>query len=346
MSVAVVRCPSCEQPSRVPITAQGLVVACPRCRHEFTAVALTPTPTPPAPRPVQPLAASRRDEIPVVHPTRRTAPHPASRPAVAHDDVPTIHPHQTLGGPVALALLPLGVPLLWLVLSLAVGRSEFSFVAAVAIAVGMVGLGLGLACIRRWSAGLRMRLLVAHLVLTYVAAALFYFAPPDWLERVREVAAVSGLVWREFRPEDRTFQLLVPGEPQESVGPVPEWKLTARQFVDEKNAVDLYVVAYGDPPPGLGAKAKDEVWFAAARDAIAAACEGTLADERVVSVPTAQGREYQFDLPAGKRRVVRVVRTESKVYYLGVEGPYLSAERQDVQRYLGSFRLTPGQKKK
>jgi hypothetical protein len=292
------------------------------------------------------LTATRREEIPVVHPVRR--PPPARRAEPLHDDVPTVHPHATFGGPIALALVPLGVPLLWLVLTLAVGPSQFSFMAAVAIAAGMVGLGLGLAFIRRWSAGLRMRLLVAHSVLTYAAAALFYFAPPDWLERVREVAAISGLVWREYKPDDQTFKLEVPGEPQESAGPVPGWKLTARQFVDPKDTVDLYVVAYGDPPAGLGKKLSDDEWFPAARDAIAAACDGTLADQdgRVVAVQFARAREYRLDLPDGRQRVVRMVRTDTKMYYLGVEGPYLSAERQDVQRFMGSFRLTPAPKKK
>lgn len=348
MNAAVVRCPSCEQPSRVPITALGLVVACPRCRHQFVAVALTPTVPPTAP--VRPISAVPREDIPVVHRTRRRpATPPTTREApppvpVDDHDVPTVHPQQTLGGPIALALLPLGVPLLWLVLTLAVGESRFTFMAAVAIAVGMVGLGLGLATIKRWSAGLRVRLLIAHLVLTYSAAALFYFAPADWLERVREVAAVTGLVWREFRPEDKTFHLLVPGEPQESAGPVPEWKLTARQFVDPKQAVDLYVVAYGDPPTGFGKKVPDDDWFGGVRDAIGRACDGEVAEERVVTVAHGRAREYVLHLPAGKQRVVRVVRTDAKVYYLGVEGPYVSADRADVQRYMGSFKLTPGKR--
>lgn len=338
MSAAVVRCPSCEQPSRVPATALGLLVACPRCQHQFLAVALV-TSAPPA-RPALP-----RDDIPTVYRSnRRPPPAPSratARPARLDEfDVPTVHPQRTVGGPIAIALLPVGVPLLWLVLKLAVGDSYFSFVAAVAIAAGTVGLGLGLAFIKRWSAKLRMVLLVILAVLAYTTAAVFYFAPLDWLERVREVAVVTGLVWREFKPEDKTFQLLVPGEPRETAGPVPEWKLTARQFVDPKNAVDLYVVAYGDPPAALGRKVPDEEWFAAARDAIATACEGTVTDERSVSVPTAQGREYRFALPGGKQRVVRVVRTDTKVYYLGVEGPLVSPDRWDVQRYMASFKLT------
>jgi hypothetical protein len=42
--------------------------------------------------------------------------------------------------------------------------------------------------------------------------------------------------------------------------------------------------------------------------------------------------------------VVRLVRNDRRVVYLGVEGQYLSAERMDVQKYLGSFKVTPKKK--
>lgn len=215
--------------------------------------------------------------------------------------------------------------------------------APVAIAVGTVGLGLGLASIRRWSVSLRMRLLVALMMLGYGAAALFYFAQEGWLERVREVAAVWGLSWQQFKPEGQNFQVAVPGDKTETVSPVAEWKLTAYQFVDPKNAIDLYVVAYGDAPP-LGKwsdKASKEVWFNAARDVMATACSGSVAEERVVSVTSCEAREYVFELAGGKRRVVRLVRNDRRVVYLAVEGQYLTAERMDVKQYLGSFKVTP-----
>jgi hypothetical protein len=255
-----------------------------------------------------------------------------------------VYAPQATGGPIALALVPVGVPLLWLILSLTVGPSEFSFMAPVAIAVGTVGLGLGLASLRRCSVAVRMRLLVALTVLGYGAAALFYFATPNWLERVREVTAVLGLTWRQFRPEDQSFQVAVPGEPNETASPVAEWKLTARQFVDEKKAVDVYVVAYGDAPP-LGKwssdKASKEAWFNKARDVLATACAGTLLDERVVSVANCDARQYEYELAGGKHRVVRLVRTDRRVVYLGVEGQYVRADHADVQKYLGSFKVTP-----
>ncbi len=333
MSAAVVRCNSCEQPSRVPTSALGLVVACPRCQFQFVAVELTTAARPvprPSPQVARPAPVFPTADIPVVH----RVPKPVSR-AEHPDEVPTVHPPQSGGGPIALALLPVGVPLLWLILSLTVGPSEFSFVAPVAIALGTVGLGMGLANIRRWSVPFRMRLLVALTVLGYGAAALFYFAQESWLERVREVAAVTGLTWREYRPEGSWFSVQVPGEPAETPNPVGDWKLTARQFVDPKKAVDVYVVAYGDAPLKLGKwddKPSKEAWFVAARDALTASCEGQLLDERVVSVPDCEAREYEYSLAGGKHRVVRVVRNDKKVVYLAVEGQYLTSERTDVQR--------------
>jgi hypothetical protein len=349
MSAAVVRCPSCEQPSRVPTTALGLVVACPRCQFQFVAVEVTTAARPvPRPRPqtLRPAPVFPAADIPVVH----RVPKPVSRPEHP-DEVPTVHPPQSGGGPMALALLPVGVPLLWLILSLTVGPSEFSFVAPVAIALGTVGLGVGLANIRRWSVPFRMRLLVALTVLGYGAAALFYFAHESWLERVREVAAVTGLTWREYhppQPEVAWFSVQVPGEAAETPSPVGEWKMTARQFVDPKKAVDVYVVAYGNAPTKPGKwgdnKATQEAWFVAARDALTASCEGQLLDERVVSVKDCEAREYEYSLAGGKHRVVRLVRNDTKAVYLAVEGQYLTAERADVQRYLRSFKMTPPKK--
>ncbi len=342
MSDAVVRCTSCEQPSRVPTSALGLVVACPRCHHQFVAAEVQSAPPAPKPRVIRTGPAFPTDNIPVVH--RR--PNPSTRPEHP-DEIPTVHPPQSGGGPIALALLPVGVPLLWLILSLTVWASEFSFMAPVAIALGTVGLGLGLACIRRWSVPLRMRLLVALTALGYGAAALFYFATPGWLGQVREVTAVLGLTWREFRPEDKSFQLAVPGERAETPSPVGDWKLTAWQFVDPKNAVDVYVVAYGETPPKLGKwtdRPSKEAWFNTARDALATSCEGKLLDERVVSVPDADAREYEYELAGGKHRVVRLVLYDKRVVYLAVEGQYLTAERADVQKYLRSFKLTPQKK--
>jgi len=66
-----------------------------------------------------------------------------------------------------------------------------------------------------------------------------------------------------------------------------------------------------------------------------------LQEERVVSVSNGDGREYVFDLTGGRRRVVRLIHTDRRVVYLGVEGLFVSAERADVQRYLRSFKLTP-----
>ena len=63
-----------------------------------------------------------------------------------------------------------------------------------------------------------------------------------------------------------------------------------------------------------------------------------------MGVPNAQAREFVYDLKDGKRRVVRVVWADGRVYYLAVEGLYLSAERADVRRFLGSFRLTQTKK--
>jgi hypothetical protein len=63
-------------------------------------------------------------------------------------------------------------------------------------------------------------------------------------------------------------------------------------------------------------------------------------------VGAAQARDYEFQLAgdATAKRVVRVVRAGSRVYYLGVDSPWVTLEAFDVQQFWESFRLTPAKK--
>ena len=69
---------------------------------------------------------------------------------------------------IAVALLPLGVPLLWLTASLLAGKQPvFSFVAPVAMALGAGGLCAGIASVHIWGFAARIRAMLAVVVLGY-----------------------------------------------------------------------------------------------------------------------------------------------------------------------------------
>src|SRR3954469_9001033 len=93
MTDFVVRCPNCTQGARVPFEARGQLVECPRCGLHFPAL-----PEPPK-VPRNPLPAYV-PTVPVVE--------------QAEHEEPEHHAHNPHGLLIAVALLPLGVPLLWL----------------------------------------------------------------------------------------------------------------------------------------------------------------------------------------------------------------------------------------
>ena len=111
--------------------AVGLEVACPRCGVAF--VARPDAAEPPLVRPSDP---------PVVRPRpNRPTPLVWELPDAPAPDVERTPPS---GGLIALALLPFGIPLLWLLASAVAAREVvWSFAVPVAIAVGASGLGSG-----------------------------------------------------------------------------------------------------------------------------------------------------------------------------------------------------------
>jgi hypothetical protein len=329
MSAIVVRCPACGQLSRVPESAVGLMVACPRCPHQFTAAPHgTVEPAVPTVRPRNPV-------LPVPPP-----PQPKFDP-FADDEPPVVRPHTAGGGPVAIALVPIGIPLLWLLLTL-VRKSVFTFAAPVAIAVGVCALGFGLVAVRRWSAAVRTRAVIALVALAYLSSGVLYFAQPGWLEGVRALVSRTGLIWKEYRPDDRTFSVRVPGDPKPGDSPVPGWNLTTVRVVDPKKPVDVFVVAHGTPPKDVPVRAGDDEWFGRVKDAVLEAAGGTLVREQPLVLGEMRVRDYELQLPgdATAKRVVRVMRSGGRLYYLAVDSPWVTLDATDVRQFWESFKLT------
>lgn len=332
MSV-VVRCPSCLQLSRVGVEAVGLTVACPRCQHQFTAV----------PHAVSSPPVKPRNPVFVPRPAPTPPPHPWD------DDAPVVHPHAGGSAPFAIALFPLGIPLLWLMIALLARKSVFSFAAPVAIAVSVCLLGFGLAGVRHWSAAVRTRALIALVALAYLSAGVLYFAQPSWLEGVRTLINRSGQDWKEYRPDDRTFKVRVPGTPTPTDPPVPNWNLTAVRVADPKNPIDVFTVAHGEPPNTVPAREVDAVWFERVKATLLTTAGAELVREQpaVVGEARAIARDYELRLRGDDtaKRVVRVVRAGGRMYYLSVDSPWVTLDALDVQQFWNSFRLTPGKKK-
>jgi hypothetical protein len=328
MTDFVVRCPNCTQGSRVPFEARGLTVECPRCSLHFTAL---PEPTAKPPR-------------------NPSAPVPTVAPSIPPDEPHPDHEHHTFtphGLLIAVALLPLGVPLLWLTASLITGKQPvFSFVAPVAMALGAGGLCAGIASVHIWSFASRIRAMLAVVVLGYAIAGVLYFTKPSWIEVTRKLfqgfAAFPGNT--EYRPKDRSYSVRFPGNPTPD-GAVPfqgGWRLNeVVTFSDpRRTGEEVFTAAHGLAPIDFPLTPSDEKLFGSVKEELLKVSGAKLLNEIAVASADATIREYELQMPDGvNKRHVRIARAGTRVYYLAVEGPFLAADVLEVRDFFRSFRL-------
>jgi hypothetical protein len=320
----LVSCPACARPARIPRDADGMLVECPHCTHQYVARQPSSIPTV-QPRTVQPPPASQH--IPVVfrHP----------RYAAKHS-----HDNDTGTGLVALALLSLGVPLLWLILTLVAPPSAFSFAAPVAVALSVTVMAFALAQVSRWNRITRMWALLLLHGLAYGSSVVFYFAPPQWLEVAREFAVFnSGLVWKEYNPPETKFRVSVPTGANADVEYLIDWNLSAKSFVHKRKPVDRFIVAHGSVPKEHRRKQDEEFWPLVVEQLTKQHGQAPTR-ESIAPFSEANAHDYYFELPDGSTRlVIRVIRpTTSSVVVLYAEGPYLTVDRPDVQHFVKSYR--------
>ena len=323
---AIVRCSACHQRSRVAVESLGLLVACPRCGNPFVAES------------DDELIILPDAPVATVHPRRRT-----DTPRLPLPDDPP-HPHHVgPNGPlISVALLPLGIPLLWLLVSAATGRETvLSYAAPLAIAVGICGLCAGIA-LTHWSTAARIRAMLALVLLAYLVSGALYFLKQNWLVEARKNFTRGDGPWRQFSPPDKAYTVQFPGDPAElPVSPVEGWTLKAFRFADTKRAgSDVFVAAHGPMPKDIAKDATDDVWFGKAKAALLTSGAELVRDEPVAGQKF-PAHDFELQFPEGQiKRVVRIVRTKGRVFYLSVDGPFLTSDTPDVKAFIESFKLT------
>jgi hypothetical protein len=329
MTDFVVRCPNCSQGSRVPFEARGLMVECPRCGLHFPAL---PEPTAKVPR------------------NPSVTPVPTVAPSIPPDEPHQDHEHHTFtphGLLIAVGLLPLGVPLLWLTASLLAGKQPvFSFVAPVAMALGAGGLCAGIASVHIWGFAARIRAMLAVVVLGYAIAGVLYFTKPSWIEVTRKLfqgfVAFGGST--EYRPQDRSYSVRFPGTPTaEGTSPLQGgWRLKDVVIFSDprRTGEEVFVAAHGFAPIDFPLTPSDEKLFGNVKEELLKSTGAKLMNEIAVPHGDATIREYELQLPDGlNKRHVRIARTGTRVFYLAVEGPFLTADLPQVREFFRSFRL-------
>ncbi len=327
MSITV-RCPSCQQRSRVAESALGLLVACPRCPTEFVARAdEAPILQPDIPR----------QSIPTFHSQRRSE--AAPKPTTQAEEVP--HHTGPNGFLISVALLPLGIPLVWLLVGAITGRETIlSFAAPLALAVGVCGLCGGIA-LTHWSTPARIRAMLAVVVLAYLVSGVLYFVKQSWLEEVRKNFNFNRGE-REFVPPDKAYIVRFPGLPKEQeTSPIEGWALKAFRFADPNRAGSgVFVSAHGLAPKDFPKEDPEEIWFQKAKAKLLQTTGAALVKDDPIRSPDFQAHEYELQFPDDQlKRVVRIVRIRNRVFYLSVDGPFLTGDTPDVQEFMKSFKL-------
>lgn len=244
---------------------------------------------------------------------------------------------------IGLALLPLGVPLLWLIGPVLTGiEPPVSIATALALTVSVSVLCLSVIYTIDWTPETRLKGVLILIVLAYFGGATLYFTKKTTLESLYHLGKEKQ--WQEFRPEQGPpYRVRVPLRPEMSqLQPLP---LAVLQCYQARVPQDFwgwhtYIMGAGEPAPHPEVPGSDG-WFQDARNALLAD-GGLLRREFQTSHGFLQGREWEIQLPpAGLVRIVRLYVGRGKVYYLAVEGEQLDPSHPDVQRFFRSFFIPP-----
>lgn len=336
----VVRCTGCGGLARVGPEAVGLLVVCPRCHDPFLADPVPhpgPTPEtapPPPPTPPRPVRAQ-----PVAPPPPRRRRRPAPE---VHDHTPPVAGGVPFSVIIGLALLPLTIPMLWLIGPVVVGADPtFTLATPVSLAVAASVLCLAVAYTVDWTPVTQVKGVLTLVGLSVFVGMSLYFMKREWAEWLQHT--FGGAAWHSFEPDGGDYAVDLPDRPEPlaaGAGPVPALKqLTGYSTVAKKGKRrDTYVVAAGpDHDRGAG----DAAWFAAVGESLKLAREGwDVGAGR--PVPAGARSAHEWDATKGTDRlVVRVVRDRAKgrVYLLAVEGRQGRVYGDDVRHFLDSFEI-------
>jgi hypothetical protein len=339
----VVRCPECRETAETDWEARGRTVQCPRCERQFIAV--------PEAELVAPGRSSRNPTLPTFpsSPAKQELPQlpridqPASSFEHDHD------PKHRFYGPlpasvlIALALLPFGIPIIWLIAPVLLGQPPLLSIAVpFAIAISASILSLAVIYTIDWSPSVRIKGVVMLLALAYFASVSLYFMKEGTVSWFR----LHFGRWDRFvYNNEYSVWLPQPLKHEKDDQPIPDIKLTCHTLSHEDVEMGRVTYVIGDGPPGEKGRNPDpgsDPWFEATGQNIIAASRGTPIDLHQLSqrVPNSSGydcREFVIDLGGNRTRIVRLFFIRNKVYYLSVEGNALTAENDFAREFFNSF---------
>jgi hypothetical protein len=248
---------------------------------------------------------------------------------------------------VGLALLPLTIPMLWLIGPVAVGtQPALTLATPVSLAVSAAALCLAVAYTVDWSPVTRIKGVLTLVGLAYFAGLSLYFLKRETAEWAQHKLAAKAN-WKDFQPPTKEYGVALPGPPQPGkVALVQMFRLdTYRAVVRELGQEEVYTVGAGpDPDP----EADDDAWFTAVEQSIRNQTRGTVEpDPGVPATARLPNRTWVATPPNGADMlIVQVYRdkTRGRVYVLEARGRDVSADDEDVERFFRSFAVTTPKK--
>jgi hypothetical protein len=334
----VVRCTDCRGVSQVELDVLGLLVKCPRCHAPFIAIEdATPilkTPvTPVRPLPGEPLRRPRR-RTNLAEPVREhVSPNPLDGPLPDAGPVP-------VSVLIGLALLPLAIPLLWLIgPHLLAKPASLTLAAPASLAIAASSLCLAVVFTVDWTPLTRIKGVLILVGLSYFAGLSLYFLKKDLIERVRDFFTPTDR-WQEYREANGAYTVMTPGNPMEYSGqPLAGWKLKCRHASSSPFPGPSAHYVYGAGPD---AKAQSPDWFAEVDRGLSE--EARNAEQQpptdVMMWNNIPAKQWIMEMANDRVRVVRVFRSAGTVYYLSVESEDLEPDSpMIVGRFFDSFRI-------
>ncbi|MFO0938034.1 MAG: hypothetical protein U0798_16145 [Gemmataceae bacterium] len=316
-SSLTIRCPGCRGLSAVEPVFLAQPVECPFCSSTFEAI-------PDVPVSRQVIAKP----TPVVF-----AP---SVPTAKRVDPEIDHEHHTLPGPdrsiaYAVALLPLALPLIWILLNLS-GKSRPIFTPFVpfGIGIGATLLTLGAAMTKDWSIATRIKAALAITLLAYATGGVLYWTSKATAEKLRNnYMRHDESFW--FPYNAGPFSVKFPESRKVQSDPLfAQWGLYSERSIDPTLGGIYFRATHGALPAEFD-KLPDDVWFDRVVKAIATESTGEATRTKSIVHQGYPGREFLLARENSVvNRSVRIFRVRDAIIALSVEGAMLTTESRDV----------------
>lgn len=338
MAVAV-RCTGCRSASQVGDDALGMLVQCPRCHEPFLALEEASVVHRPAvPKSSRPAPPPRKRTL--AEPVRD---HTSAAPADGPQHTSSSLPVSVLFG---FALLPLAIPLLWLIGPQIMGKPPaLTMAAPTSLAVAASVLCLAVVLTVDWSPLTRIKGVLILVGLSYFAGLSLYFLKREVVERVKEFFTPPNN-FREYR--DGSFTVMAPeraveiGEKEKLKHPLPGWKMRCWQVQGQLIPSPQVQYVFGSGPDRT---IDAERWWEEVERSLLNAAGGGARVHDVAEVKSIQehpGRQWTIRLPDDSIRQVRVFRSSGTVYLLSAEAEGLDDEvPPTVKLFYNSFKIDP-----